>query len=67
MYKSTEKSTFFQPFKEKCMSGVAWIGSKITINLSKLWKAKFSILCDVIFLVRLQEKFDIDHSLEWKG
>ena len=29
---------------------------------SKLWKAKFSILCDAIFLVRLQGKFDIDHS-----
>ena len=28
-------------------------------------KAKFSLQCDVIFLVRLQEKFDIDHSQEW--
>ena len=35
--------------------------------MSKLWKAKFSLLCDVIFLVGLQEKFDIDHSQEWKG
>ena len=25
-------------------------------------KTKFFILCDVIFLVRLQEKFAIDHS-----
>ena len=25
------------------------------------------ILCDVIFLVRLQGKFDIDHSWEWGG
>ena len=25
-------------------------------------KTKFFILCDVIFLVRLQEKFEIDHS-----
>ena len=25
-------------------------------------KSQFFILCDVIFLVRLQEKFDIDHS-----
>ena len=33
----------------------------IIFHLSKLWKAQFSILCDVIFLVRLQEKFDIDH------
>ena len=30
--------------------------------MSKLWKAKFSLLCDVIFLVRLQGNFDIDHS-----
>ena len=28
--------------------------------MGKLWKAKFSILSDVIFLVRLQEKFEID-------
>ena len=27
-------------------------------------KAKFFILCDVIFLVRLQGKFAIDHSWE---
>ena len=40
---------------------------KIIFHLSKLWKAKFSLLCDVIFLVRLQGKFDIDHSQEWKG
>ena len=30
-------------------------------------KANFFILCDVIFLVRLQGKFEIDHSWEWKG
>ena len=35
---------------------------KIIFHLSKLWKAKFSLLCDVIFLVRLQGNFDIDHS-----
>ena len=28
---------------------------------------KFVILCDVIFLVRLQGKFAIDHSWEWRG
>ena len=43
------------------MSEVARIGSVISFHLSKLWKAKFSILCDVIFLVRQQGKFDIDH------
>ena len=27
------------------------------------WKVMFSILCDVIFLVGLQEKFEIDHCV----
>ena len=49
---------------EKCVSGVVRIGSVIIRHLSELWKAKFFILCDVIFLVRLQGKFAIDHS--WK-
>ena len=53
--------------KRKCISGVARICIIIIFHLSKLWKAKFSLLCDVIFLVRLQEKFDIDRSQEWKG
>ena len=53
--------------KSDCMSDVARICSIITFHLSKLWKVKFSILCDVIFLVRLQGNFDIDHSQEWKG
>ena len=53
--------------KEKCMSAVVRIGSIINFHLSKLWKAKFFTLCDVIFLVRLQDKFEIDHSWEWKG
>ena len=43
------------------------IGNMIISHLNKLWKAKFFTLCDVIFLVRLQEKFEIDHSWEWKG
>ena len=30
-------------------------------------RTTFSILCDVIFLVGLQGKSDIDHSWEWKG
>ena len=33
-----------------------------SICLSRLWEAKFSILCDVIFLLRLHGKFDIDYS-----
>ena len=52
--------------KSDCMSDVARICSIITFHLSKLWKVKFSILCDVIFLVRLLGNFDIDHSQEWK-
>ena len=38
------------------------IGSIIIFPLTKLWKVKFSILCDVIFLVGMQGKFEIDHS-----
>ena len=36
------------------------IGSIIIFHLSELWKAKFFILCDVIFLMRLQGEFEID-------
>ena len=49
----SSKSTFSQPFKNKCTSDVVRIGSISIFRLSKLWKAKFSILRDVIFLVRL--------------
>ena len=35
--------------------------------LSKLWKAKLFILCNVILLGRLKEKFELDHSWEWEG
>ena len=58
------KSTFSQPFKQKCLSEVLRIGSIILFHLSKLWKDKFFILCDVIFLVRLQGKFEVDRSLQ---
>ena len=43
------------------------IGSIFIFHLDQLWKGKLSILCDVIFLARLQEKFEIDRSWEWKG
>ena len=49
------------------MGEVVRIGGRITFYLSKLWKAKFPILCDFILLVRLQEKFEIDQAWEWKG
>ena len=46
------------------MGEVVRIGRIIIFHLSKLRKAKFFILCDVIFLVRLQGKLEIDHSWE---
>ena len=61
------QSPFSQPFKNKCKSKAVKIGSIIIFHLSKQWNAKFSILCDAIFLVRLQGKFEIDHSWEWEG
>ena len=51
--------------KEKCFSEVVRIGVINIFHLGKLWKTKFFILCDVTFLVKLQEKFEIDHSWEW--
>ena len=51
----------------KCVSDVVSIGCIIIFHLPKLRNAKFSVLCDVIFLVRLQEKFDIDHSCSPTG
>ena len=57
-------SSFTPKFKEYILPVYkVRIGSIIIFHLRKLWKAKFFILCDVIFLVRLQEKFEIDHSL----
>ena len=49
----SSKNTFSWPFIEVVL---------VIFHLSKLWKAKFSILCDVLSLVRLQGKFDVDHS-----
>ena len=62
----SSRSTFSQPFKDKCMWGSERIGSIIILHLSKRWKTKFFILCDAILLSMLQEKFEIDHSWEWK-
>ena len=52
-------------WRERGISGVVRIGSIIIFLLNRLWKAKFSILSDVMFLVRLQGKFKIDHFWEW--
>ena len=53
------RKPFFLPFNKKCISDVERIDSIIIFHPSKWWKAKFVVLCDVIFLVRLQEKFEI--------
>ena len=45
----SSKSRFSQPFKETCMSEVVRIESIIIFHLSKLWRAKFFILCGVIW------------------
>ena len=63
----SSNSTFFHPFTEKCIGEIIRFGCIIIFHLSKRWKAKFSILCDVVFLVRPQGKFEIDHSWEWRG
>ena len=43
------------------ISEVVRVGSIIIFHQSEPWKAKFSILCGVIFLVKLWEKFEIDN------
>ena len=53
--------------EDKFISDVVRIGGTIIFHLSKQWEAKFFILCDVIFQVRLAGKFEIDLSWEWKG
>ena len=60
------KSKFSQSSKPKFMNEVVRIGSIFIFHPVKLWKAKFFKLC-VIFLVRLQGKFEIDHSGGWHG
>ena len=41
--------------------------SAIILLLNKLWKVKFFILCDVILLVRLQEKFELGHCWDCRA
>ena len=60
----SSKKYILPTFQDKCMSEVMRIGSIIISHLSKLWKVKFLILCDVISLARLQEEFEIDRSWE---
>ena len=58
-----EVNPFIPKFKKYIIP--VGIGGIVIFHLSNEWKAKFSILYGVIFLVRLQGKFDIDHSWEW--
>ena len=58
---------FSQPFKEECMSDVVRIISIIIFSSHEAIKNQVLHTCDIIFLLRLQGKFDIDHSWEWKG
>ena len=44
-----------------------YIGSIIIFHLSELWKARPSYCVMLLLLVRLQDKFVIDHYWEWKG
>ena len=55
-----KKSTFSQPFGENYISEVVRITGINIFHLSKRCKAKFFILCDVIFLV----KFEVYRSWE---
>ena len=52
--------------RRNCISDVVRIGSTIVSHLIKLWNVKFFLLCDVIFLVKLQGKFELDQSWKWK-
>ena len=49
----SSKSTFSQPFQDKYISDGVRICRIVISHLSRLQKNKLSILCDVIFLVRL--------------
>ena len=60
------KKYIAKPFNEKCtVCEVVRIGSIIIFHLSKLLESKFFILCNVILMVRMQGKFEIDHFWEW--
>ena len=63
------KKYILPTFQENCISEVVRIIVSISIfHLSKLWRANwFSYCVMLLFLVKLQEKFEIeiDHSWEW--
>ena len=55
-----------QPFMEKSMSDAMriWLYNCFSSDDYKLQKAKLFMLCDVLLLVRLLDKFELDHSWE---
>ena len=65
---SCPRASLFQPFKEKYISRLVRIGSITIFHLNDLQKTKFFILCDALFLVRMQAgKVEMDHSMGVKG
>ena len=52
--------------KEKCIVRYRELVVLSSFTWLKPWKAKFFILCVVIFLARLQEKFEIDLNCWWR-
>ena len=56
--------TFYREMYKCCSENLV---VQSVFHLSKLWKTKFLLLCDVILLVRLEEKFGIDYSWQWMG
>ena len=61
------RDTFSQPFEEKlCISEVVRIGSIQSSSICVSYEKPRSSYC-VVCLVRMQGKFEIDHSWAWKG
>ena len=44
-----------------------WYNIHLSIWISFEKPSSSNCLCDAIFLMRLKEKFELDHSWEWKG
>ena len=61
------KKYILPTFNKKCIGEVERIGSIVIFHFIELWKAKLFILCDAIFLVRQQGKFENWPLLGMKG
>ena len=53
--------TFYREMWKWCDDNLVEFGSTVIVH------TKFFLLCDIILLARLQEKFELDHPWEWKG